>query len=64
MKRVDRIQFLIEKGEVIKYHFGEYKSQRRLIIDEVEGFSYTSNAKEQKLATEHVDLLYWEYTRD
>lgn len=64
MTRLNKINFLQLSGENIKYHFAEYTSQRRLIIDEVEGFKYNSGASDQKLAKEHVDLLYWEITRN
>lgn len=63
MTRLKKIEFLIKQGEIIKYHLADYLSQRRLIIDEAEGFSYNSGVQDQKLAREHIDLLYWEHTK-
>ena len=64
MIREKKLDFLLSKGVKIKYHFGIYPTQRRLIIDQVEEFSYNNNAEDQKVAREHVDLLYWEWTRE
>lgn len=64
MTRVNKIEFLNKMGENIKYHFGYYTFQRRLIIDEVNGLAYNKSDKNQKVAREHVDLLYWERTRE
>lgn len=64
MTRLSKINELIAKGVKIKYHFGYYTKQRRLIIDQVEDFTYNMSNEDQKLAREHVDLIYWEYTRD
>lgn len=58
MIREKKLDFLLSKGVNIKYHFGIYPTQRRLIIDQVEEFSYNNNAEDQKVAREHVDLLY------
>lgn len=63
MVRYKKLDYLIEKGINIKYHFEYFKTQRRLIIDEVEKFSYTSSGKDQSLAGQYVDLLYWEYNK-
>lgn len=64
MTRVQKIEALLKKSINIEYHFGYYTKQRRLIIDQVEEFKYNMSNEDQKLAREHVDLLYWEYTRD
>lgn len=64
MTRVQKIEELLKKSIKINYHFGYYTKQRRLIIDQVEDFKYNMSNEDQKLAREHVDLLYWEYTRD
>jgi len=64
MTRLSKIEFLEKWGIKVKYHFGYYTKQRRLIIDEVEDFAYNMSKEEQKLAREHVDLIYWEITRD
>lgn len=64
MTRQKKINELVEKGVKINYHYGIYTKQRRLIIDQVEDFVYNKSAEDQTLAKEHVDLLYWEYTRE
>lgn len=64
MTRFNKIQELQRHGVYIVSHFNKYSKQRRLIIDEVEDFKYNKTAEEQRLAGEHVDLLYWEYTRE
>lgn len=64
MTRQKKINELVEKGVKINYHYGFYTKQRRLIIDQVEDFVYNKSAEDQTLAKEHVDLLYWEYTRE
>lgn len=64
MTRLNKINFLQLSGKDIKYHFAEYTSQRRLIVDEIEGFKYNNTGKDQLLAGEYIDLLYWEYTRE
>lgn len=64
MTRQKKINELVEKGVKINYHYGTYTKQRRLIIDQVEDFVYNKSAEDQTLAKEHVDLLYWEYTRE
>ena len=64
MTRFTKIKILQEKGVHIVCHFATYSSQRRLIIDEVEEFKYNKSAEEQRLAGEHVDLLYWELMRE
>ena len=58
MTRIKKILALQEYGEDIKYHFNQYTNQRRLIIDNVENISYNSSSEDQKIANEHVDLLY------
>lgn len=62
MTRIKKIEQLIANGEDIKFHYKQYSFQRRLIIDNVENISYNNNSEDQKLANEHIDLLYWEWT--
>ena len=62
MTRVKKIEILKINGEKIEYHYEVYPSGRRLIIDKVEQFEYNKTSKDQVLAGEHVDLLYWELT--
>ena len=60
MTRIKKINYLLEKGVNIKYHYKEYKSQRRLIIDEIEDLKYINTVEDQKLANELIDLSYEE----
>lgn len=64
MTRLKRIEELLQKKVKIKYHFGYYTKQRRLIIDQVEDFHYNNSAEDQKMAREYVDLLHWEFTHN
>ena len=58
MTRIKKIKYLLEKGVNIKYHHIQYKSQRRLVIDEIEDFKYINTVEDQKLANELLDLSY------
>lgn len=64
MTRIKKINFLIEKGVNIKFHFLFYPTQRRLVIDEIEDFKYINTVEDQKLAKELVDLIYEEKAED
>ena len=58
MVRYKKLDYLASKGLNIKYHFAEFKSQRRLIIDEIEDFKYNNTSTDQLMAGQYVDLLY------
>lgn len=58
MTRLKKINYLLEKGVNIKYHHIQYKSQCRLVIDEIEDFKYINTVEDQKLANELLDLEY------
>lgn len=64
MTRLSKVEELVKWGMKIKYHFGYYTKQRRLIIDQVGDFTYNMSNEDQKMAREHVDLIYWEYTHN
>lgn len=60
MTRIKKIDYLIGLGVNIKFHHIQYKSQRRLVIDEIEEFKYINTVEDQKLANELLDLTYEE----
>lgn len=64
MTRINKIYELIRRGVPIKFHFIQYTKQRRLVIDEIEDFKYNNITRDQLLAGEYIDLLYWEYTKE
>jgi len=64
MTRIKRINYLVENGEKIDYHYNTYRYQRRLIIDKINEFVYHNTYSDQSLAAEMVDLMYWEHTKE
>ena len=64
MTRIGKIGVLVQADVPVKFHYNQYSKQKRLIIDEIEDFKYNNTTKDQLLAGEYIDLLYWEYTRE
>ena len=63
MTRIKKINFLLTAGEIIDYHYNNYKYQRRLIIDRINELEYHNTVGDQKIAAEVIDSMYEEYTK-
>ena len=63
MTRIKKINFLLTAGEIIDYHYNNYKYQRRLIIDRINELEYHNTVGDQKLAAEVIDSLYEKYEK-
>ena len=63
MTRIKKINFLLMAGEIIDYHYNEYKYQRRLIIDRINELEYHNTVGDQKIAAEVIDSMYEEHTK-
>ena len=63
MTRIKKINYLLTEGEIIDYHYNEYKYQRRLIIDRINELEYHNTVGDQKIAAEVIDSMYKEYTK-
>ena len=63
MTRIKKINYLLEAGEIIDYHYNNYTHQRRLIIDRINEWEFLNTVGEQKLAVEMIDSLYEEHTK-
>ena len=63
MTRIKKINFLLTEGEIIDYHYNNYKYQRRLIIDRINELEYHNTVGDQKIAAEVIDSMYEEYTK-
>ena len=63
MTRIKKINFLLTEGEIIDYHYNEYKYQRRLIIDRINELEYHNTIGDQKIAAEVIDSLYEKYEK-
>ena len=61
MTRIKKINFLLTAGEIIDYHYNNYKYQRRLIIDRINKWKFLNTISDQKLAAKMIDSLYEEY---
>ena len=60
MTRIKKINFLLTAGEIINYHYNNYKYQRRLIIDRINELEYHNTVDDQKLAAKMIDSMYKE----
>ena len=63
MTRIKKINFLLTAGEIIDYHYNEYKYQRRLIIDRINELEYHNTIGDQSLAAKMIDSMYEEHTK-
>ena len=63
MTRIKKINFLLTAGEIIDYHYNEYKYQRRLIIDRINELEYHNTTNDQNLAAKMIDSLYEKYEK-
>ena len=63
MTRIKKINFLLTTGEIIDYHYNNYKYQRRLIIDRINELEYHNTVGDQKIAAEVIDSMYEEHTK-
>ena len=63
MTRIKKINYLLTEGEIIDYHYNEYTSQRRLIIDRINELEYHNTVGDQSLAAKMIDSMYKEYTK-
>lgn len=61
MTRIKKINLLLTEGEIIDYHYNNYKYQRRLIIDRINESEYHNTISDQKLAAKIIDLMYDQY---
>lgn len=60
--KVDKIEYLEQKGVVISYHAKLQKSgYRRVYVDEIEGIKFTTATSDQTTASQTLDALYWSY---
>ena len=60
--KVDKIEYLEQKGVVILYHAKLQKSgYMRVYIDEIEGIKFTTATGEQTTASQTLDALYWSH---
>ena len=60
--KVDKIEYLEQKGVVILYHAKLQKSgYMRVYIDEIEGIQFTTATGEQTTASQTLDALYWSH---
>ena len=62
MTRINKVKYLINKGEKITYHVN---STRRLIVDYVKldgrELYFKSYSEDQAEAGKVIDLLYWDW---
>ena len=63
MTRIKKINFLLTAGEIIDYHYNEYKYQRRLIIDRINELEYHNTIGDQSSAAKMIDSMYEEHTK-
>ena len=63
MTRIKKINFLLTAGEIIDYHYNEYKYQRRLIIDRINELEYHNTIGDQSLAAQMIDSMYEEHNK-
>ena len=63
MTRIKKINFLLTEGEIIDYHYNNYKYQRRLIIDRINELEYHNTVGDQSLAAKTIDSMYEKYTK-
>ena len=63
MTRIKKINFLLTAGEIIDYHYNNYKYQRRLIIDRINELEYHNTVGDQSLAVKMIDSLYEKYEK-
>ena len=61
MTRIKKINLLLTVGEIIDYHYNNYKYQRRLIIDRINNWKYLNTTSDQKLAAKIIDSMYDQY---
>ena len=63
MTRIKKINYLLTEGKIIDYHYNEYTSQRRLIIDRINELEYHNTVGDQSLAAKMIDSLYEKYEK-
>lgn len=60
--KIDKIEYLEQKGVVIMYHAKLQKSgYRRVYVDEIEGIKFTTATSDQTTASQTLDALYWSH---
>lgn len=60
--KVDKIEYLEQKGVVILYHAKLQKSgYMRVYIDEIQGITFTTATSDQTTASQTLDALYWSH---